>query len=166
MREQLQKTTAQARKNLLQSQAQQKEWYDKAARTHSFNPGDKVLLLLPTLENKLLAKWQGPYEVKRKVGPVTYEIEIPSRRQPLQVFHINILKKWHSHTPSSDMAESTAVPVMDNAMFVRAVAEEEEVEEQYIPGHPGTSELSLNHLTEKQKQQLMGCLPTFYGVTR
>lgn len=74
MREKLQKTTAQAQKNFLQSQAQQKEWYDKAARTRSFQPGDKVLLLLPTSENKLVAKWQGPYEVKWKVGPVTYEI--------------------------------------------------------------------------------------------
>lgn len=159
MREQLQKTTAQAQKNLLQSQAQQKEWYDKAARACSFQSGEKVLLLLPTSENKLLAKWQGPYEVKRKVGPVTYENEIPSRSQPLQVFHINMLKKWHSRIPSSDMAEGTPVLVTDNTLFVRAVEEEEEADEQYIPGHPGKSELNLDHLTENQKQQLMGCLP-------
>lgn len=157
MREQLQKTTAQAQKNLLQSQAQQKVWYDKAARTRSFQSGEQVLLLLPTSENRLLAKWQGPYEVKRKVGPVTYEIEIPSRSQPLQVFHINMLKKWHSRKPSSDMAEST--PLTDNAMLVRAVEEEEEAEEQYIPGHPGQSELNLDHLNENQKQQLMECIP-------
>lgn len=159
MREQLQKTTAQAQKNLLQSQAQQKEWYDKAARTRSFQPGDKVLLLLPTSENKLVAKWQGPYEVKRKVGPVTYEIEIPSRSQPLHIFHINMLKKWHTRIPSTDMTEGTPSLVTDNAMFVRAVEEEEEVEEQYIPGHPVKSKLNLDHLPEKQKRQLVQCLP-------
>ncbi len=31
----------------------------------------KVLLLLPTSTNKLLMKWQGPYTVVRKMGPVT-----------------------------------------------------------------------------------------------
>lgn len=36
--------------------------------------GQKVLLLLPSSEHKLLAKWQGPVEVVRKTGPVTYEI--------------------------------------------------------------------------------------------
>lgn len=63
MREQLEKTTAMARQNLLQNQVRQKEWYDRTARTRSFEEGDEVLLLLPTSENKLLGKWQGPYRV-------------------------------------------------------------------------------------------------------
>ncbi len=96
--------------------------------------------------------------MKRKVGPVTYEIEIPSRSQSLQIFHINMLKKWHSRKPPSEMVEVTAAPVTDNTMFVRAIEEDEEIEEQYIPGDPGKSELSLDHLTEEQKQQLVACL--------
>lgn len=30
---------------------------------------------------------------ERKVGSVTYETEIPSRQHPLQIFHVNMLKK-------------------------------------------------------------------------
>ena len=63
-----------AHDNLAQDQASQKTWYDRTARSHTFNPGQKVLLLLPSSECSLLAKWQGPFEVLRKMGPVTYEV--------------------------------------------------------------------------------------------
>ena len=39
-----------------------------------FQPGEHVLVLLPTLTHKLLPKWQGPYPVRRRVSPVTYEV--------------------------------------------------------------------------------------------
>ncbi len=67
MQEQLMKTTAMARENLLQSQTQQKKWYDQSTRHRSFELGEEVLLLLPTSEHKLLAKWQGPYLIKQKM---------------------------------------------------------------------------------------------------
>ena len=37
--------------------------------------GDKVLVLLPSSTHKLRAEWQGPYEVKQRVGSVYYEVE-------------------------------------------------------------------------------------------
>lgn len=46
----------------------QKSQYDRKARERSFVPGQKVLLLLPTPDSKLLARWQGPYEILKKVG--------------------------------------------------------------------------------------------------
>lgn len=104
-----------------------------------------------------MAKWQGPYEVQRKVGPVTYEIEIPSRNQPLQIFHINMLKKWHPRAQSAEPVRGATDSVADNALFVKAV--EEEVEEQYLLGRQGKSELNLEHLSEGQRQQLSECLP-------
>ena len=55
-------------------------------------PGEEVLLLLPTSSNKLLAQWQGPYWVTRKVGKVDYEIDMPNKRNRKKVFHMNILK--------------------------------------------------------------------------
>lgn len=117
MRDQLMKTAALARENLLQSQRRQKDWYDRSARTQSFEPGDEVLLLLPKTENKLLAKWQGPYQIKQRMGPVTYEIHIPEWRQSLQTFHVNLLKKWHAR------------PALNNptnqVLYIRALEEEE-----------------------------------------
>ena len=32
--------------------------------------GNKVLILLPITKNKLLMKWQGPYEVVKRVSKV------------------------------------------------------------------------------------------------
>ncbi len=154
MREKLQQSTALARENLVRSQVQQKHWYDKTARSRSFEPGEEVLLLLPTSENKMLAKWQGPYQIKSKVGPVTYQIEIPSRNLPLQKFHVNMLKKWHpQHSPGITEESS------DMAMLVRAVECEEEVEEQYLPTCRSDSELNFQYLSEEQRHQLQECIP-------
>lgn len=152
MREQLQKTTACARENLQQSQARQKHWYDQSARTRTFEPGEEVLLLLPTSEHKLLAKWQGPYVVKRKIGPVTYEREIPSRTQPLQIYHVNMLKKWNARaTP----LEATTEGIVTTTLFVRSVEEEEEMEEQYLPGHVENCRLDLEHLDSECREELL-----------
>ena len=51
-------------KNLSKAQQQQKRWYDSNAHSREFNPGDQVLVLLPSSTNKLWAQWQGPYEIK------------------------------------------------------------------------------------------------------
>ena len=39
-----------------------------------FQPGDKVLVLLPTDTNKLLLQWKGSYDVTRVVGPNGYKV--------------------------------------------------------------------------------------------
>ena len=50
------------------AQQLQKKWYDQNARQREFQPGDHVLVLLPTTTSKLLAQWQGPYEVVKRIG--------------------------------------------------------------------------------------------------
>lgn len=82
--------------NLQQAQAQQKKWYDHNASEREFQEGDMVLLLLPTSSNKLLAQWQGPYRVIKRMSKVNYLIDMPHRRKKKQVYHINLLKKWES----------------------------------------------------------------------
>ena len=54
-----------------------------------------MLVLLPTSTSKLLAQWQGPYEVLRKVGKENYEVFMAGRRKKKQIFHINMLRKWY-----------------------------------------------------------------------
>ncbi len=159
MREQLEKTTAMARQNLLQNQARQKEWYDRTARTCSFEVGDEVLLLLPTSENKLLTKWQGPYRVQRKVGSVTYEVHIPSRSKPLQIFHVNLLKKWHARPPSSVPPTAINESSPEQTLFIRAVEEEEDLEEQYFPVLRQTAQLDLSQLSEHEQRQVLDLIP-------
>ncbi|KAI2645131.1 Retrovirus-related Pol polyprotein from transposon 17.6 [Labeo rohita] len=59
-----------------------------------FQPGDRVMVLVPTSACKFLASWQGPYTVIKKIGPVTYRVRQPGKRQAEQLYHINLLKKW------------------------------------------------------------------------
>lgn len=81
MREKLAKMSELVEQNMSRSQNQQKAWYDRTARTRRFEPGDKVFVLLPTSTNKLLAQWEGPYDILRKVGRVTYEVDMVDKRK-------------------------------------------------------------------------------------
>lgn len=78
MRDCLEQYREQTKENL-QEKRVQKRWYDQHVRLRQFQPGQKVLLLLPTSTCKLLAKWQGTYTVVRKMGPVTYEVQTRAR---------------------------------------------------------------------------------------
>ncbi len=78
--------------NLLQAQDKQSRLYNRGARLRNFTPGDKVLVLLPTSSSKLLAKWQGPFEVTRQVGDLNYEVVRTDRSGARQIYHLNLLK--------------------------------------------------------------------------
>ena len=94
MRDRLEQYRAEAKLNLGKAQLKQKTWYDQKARHRVLQQGQKVMLLLPTSSNKLLAQWQGPYSIARQVGPVTHEISFPDKGEASQVYHINLLKEW------------------------------------------------------------------------
>ena len=70
--------------NVKIAQKKQKEYYDQRASETKLDPGDKVLLLLPSSTKKFLAQWQGPYSVTRRVG----KIEMPDKGGRKQVFHV------------------------------------------------------------------------------
>ncbi len=61
--------------NLLQAQDRQSRLYNWGTRERQFTPGDRVLVLFPTSSSKLLAKWQGPFVVTRRVGDLDYEVK-------------------------------------------------------------------------------------------
>ncbi|KAM9464160.1 uncharacterized protein ACWYII_009472 [Salvelinus alpinus] len=65
--------------------------YDKSATPREFTMGEKVLVLMPTAEHRLLAQWRGPYEVTERVSSVNYLIKQPDRRK-VKLYHINLLK--------------------------------------------------------------------------
>ena len=53
-----------------------------------------MLVLLPSTTDKLMAHWQGPYEVIRAIGRVNYEIRMHDHKKKKCIFHINMLKPW------------------------------------------------------------------------
>lgn len=67
-----------ARWRLQETREAQRRRYDGQVQPQAFAPGDWVLLLLPTSDTKLFARWQGPYEVTRQMGPEDYKIQPPS----------------------------------------------------------------------------------------
>ena len=144
MREKMEQMTELVRANMEKSQTRQKTWYDQKARQRILVPGQDVLLLLPTSESKLLAKWQGPYKVIRKMGPATYEIEMPERRRPRQTFHVNLLKEWHTSAP---------------ALRVQSVVEEDDRPEQFFPTRQSATTLDVSHLSPQQQAELDRIIP-------
>lgn len=146
MRDKMEEMAEMVRENMEQAQTQQKAWYDRSARQRQLRPGQKVLLLLPTSEQKLLAKWQGPYEVVQQMGPATYEINLPGKRKPTQVFHVNLLKEWHDRDISLQLR-------------VQAVAEEEETPEQFFPTGQQSATVDLSHLSTRQQEELARIIP-------
>ena len=83
-----------SRENLLEAQERQQRLYNRGTKLRQFSPGDKVLVLLPTSSTKLLAKWQGPFVVTRRVGDVDYEVQRADREGAKQIYHLNLLKAW------------------------------------------------------------------------
>ncbi|KAL7871516.1 hypothetical protein SRHO_G00064990 [Serrasalmus rhombeus] len=82
-----------------EAQRAQQRAYNRPAQPREFQPGDHVLVLLPTTTCKFLATWQGPYTVREKVGPVNYRLDQSGRRKSQQVYHINLLKRWVELAP-------------------------------------------------------------------
>nr|XP_040028806.1 uncharacterized protein LOC120817079 [Gasterosteus aculeatus aculeatus] len=94
MREKIDRVMPLVREHLVKAQQAQQRYYNRAAQPREFQPGDRVMVLVPNSACKFLASWQGPYTVIEKVGPVTYRVRQPGRRRTEQLYHINLLKKW------------------------------------------------------------------------
>ncbi|KAL0185140.1 hypothetical protein M9458_020837, partial [Cirrhinus mrigala] len=82
------------REHLVKAQQAQQRLYNRAAQPREFQPGDRVMVLVPNAACKFLAQWQGPFTIEERVGPVNYRVRQPGRRKPVQLYHINLLKKW------------------------------------------------------------------------
>ena len=101
------------REHLHQAQQDQARTYNRGAQLRLFQPGEWVLVLIPTADCKFLAKWQGPYEVVDRVGEVNYRVRQPGRRKPTQLYHVNLLKQWKAGT-----TPPVPVPVVDRKSVV------------------------------------------------
>lgn len=76
---------------------------------------------------------------------------MPNRIQPLQTFHINMLKKM---PPLSNSSTFNNV----YSLSIKAVREENEQVEQYQPGPQGEAQLDLDHMEEEKRKELLKIL--------
>ena len=91
LREKLEDTLKIAHEEWQKAQQKGKHYYDRKAKLRKFQPGDKVLVLLPSDHNKLLMQWKGPYEVCAIVGINDYKVRVKDK---LKVYHANLLKMY------------------------------------------------------------------------
>ncbi len=119
--------------NLTYSQTRQQTWYDKKERARIIQSGDKALVMLQSDNSKLLAKWQGSFEVIQKLGSITYEIAFPVQIQSKWILHINLLKEWQERSDAG----------VEFLMLCR-VKDEDEVHEHYLP-ISSSATLDLQH---------------------
>jgi len=93
-----------AKDAILLSQAYQKRNYNKGRLLDEFKEGDMVLLnphSLQLLRNekgrgqKLLMKYDGPFEVLRKLSPVTYQIRLPISYGIHPIINITHLERYN-----------------------------------------------------------------------
>ena len=103
LRNRLVETWKMAQENLKKSATRYKTYYDRGARKRKLKVGDKVLVLLPTEQNKLLVKWKGPYEVVGVKYDFDYIVEVEGTRK---TFHINLLKQYFSRVADEETAGS------------------------------------------------------------
>uniref|UniRef100_A0A8C5R7L0 Gypsy retrotransposon integrase-like protein 1 n=1 Tax=Leptobrachium leishanense TaxID=445787 RepID=A0A8C5R7L0_9ANUR len=94
IRERMARVIPLVRQHMERAQETQSHIYNQKATARRFSQGDRVMILVPTAESKLLAHWQGPYEVLEQTGPVNYRIRQPDRRKKEQIYHVNLLKPW------------------------------------------------------------------------
>ena len=74
--------------------ARVKDRYDKDTQVTEFAEGDKVFMMLPQKVNSLESSWSGPYEVLKKLGPVTYKILVHDKSKKVRIVHVNMLRKY------------------------------------------------------------------------
>ena len=107
-----------ARSNLKSTQSKMKIRYDENAKDRNFEPGDKVLALLPIPGRPLQARYYGLYTVDKKLSDVNYIVNTPGRRKQKQLCHINMLKKYIDRDSSviSSVNIVNSVPHEQNQM--------------------------------------------------
>ncbi|XP_072169909.1 uncharacterized protein [Diadema setosum] len=154
-RERLANITTAAQKNLAQAQKRQKAWYDRKARTKDLQVGDKVLVLLPSSSNKLLAKWQGPYPVIQKLSDVNYVVEMGDKRKKHRVFHTNMLRVWREREECvmyTDVDDGNDDEYLDQ--FIEPLTQRGTSSEVELP----------DYLTTQQTQQLGDVIHDFTDI--
>ncbi|XP_072962641.1 uncharacterized protein [Typha angustifolia] len=85
------------------AQSQEKSYVDRQRRDLEFLVGDKVFLKVSPWKwvfrfgkkGKLSPRYIGPYEILARIGPVAYQVELPSELSQIHnMFHVSVLRKY------------------------------------------------------------------------
>lgn len=90
------------RENLKRASDRQASYANLHRSLRSFKPGDKVFLRVKPKRSsltlgkckKLAYRYCGPFEVLRRIGEQSYELDLPPRLHVHRVFHVSLLKMY------------------------------------------------------------------------
>ena len=144
----LSKACEAALSNLKAAQSKMKLHYDENAQDRNFEPGDKVLALLPIPGRPLQARYYGPYTVDKKLSDVNHIVNTPGRRKRKQLCHINMLKKYIDRDRSviSSVNLVNSVPHKQNQMDSEHM--------NFVKSDPSSSKLQNSDILKDLDQKL------------
>ena len=172
-RERLKKMTELANSSEVKAKVRQKKYFDRKTKERDLKVNDKVLLLLPTNTNKLLAEWKGPYELIDQVSPVDYVVKI--NKKTVKTFHINMMKKWYErekeekteqeYNDETDSVNETSF----HSLCIIASKEEDstytEIENPLLIPQESVNDIKMDSLlSEEQRQELLRVCEEFDDV--
>ena len=92
MRDQIDLMTKLVHDSLKGAQMKQKTWYDQNQNAGGRHASDAVADVFPQVVSSMARS----YKVEKRVGKVNYVIDMHDRHKQKRVFHINILREFHS----------------------------------------------------------------------
>eukprot|EP00253_Pinus_taeda_P023292 PITA_23292 len=102
MLKEMEEMVKKVRANLKVAQDRQKSYADRKRNFKEFQVGEHVYVRIrakkSTLQwsgcTKLAPRFCGPFQILARIGPVAYQLALPSHIRVHNVFHVSILKKY------------------------------------------------------------------------
>ncbi|GKC68365.1 transposon Tf2-2 polyprotein [Tanacetum coccineum] len=98
------------RNNLKHAQYKYKKFADAKRRDEQFNEGDLMFIKLQPHRQSFVAqrhnqklgrRYFGLFLIVKKIGVVAYQVELPAHAKVHNVFHVSLLKRFHSYLTNS-----------------------------------------------------------------
>ena len=87
----------------------QAKYYNRKHRDIEFDVGELVLLSTRNLKmkgipEKLKKRFVGPFRIEQRIGQQAYKLSLPENWKVHTVFHVSLLKSWHTASIQEDEA--------------------------------------------------------------
>ena len=73
------------------------------------------------LHKGLTQRYEGPFPITKRVGKVSYQLELPPKLKIHLVFHVSLLKPYYADMEDPSHSESTRAPTSITASFDKEV---------------------------------------------